>query len=302
MVMSRSLESDRGGPSLEIVHSKRCLEYSYAGHPENPSRVSKAGEILKELGYRFVEPKPASDEDLLRAHTKDWIERVRRGGSFDADTPGSADIYEYARLSAGRALVAANAGGLSLLRPPGHHAGKAGRALCAATLGFCYFNNIAIAVRHLDEPTLILDIDGHHGNGTQEIFLGDSKVTYVSLHRIPHYPGTGLVSDKNCLNFPLSFDAGDEQYLKSLDTALRQVNMKRVEVIAISAGFDAHRGDLASLGLTSDCYREIGKRLRSLGKRVFGVLEGGYSGENIARDLNELIGGLEGRERSERSV
>jgi acetoin utilization deacetylase AcuC-like enzyme len=115
-------------------------------------------------------------------------------------------------------------------------------------------------------------------------------------------PGSGLTSEKNCLNFPLSFDVGDEKYLKTLDTALRQVDMKRIEVIAISAGFDAHNGDLASLGLTSDCYREIGKRLRSLGKKVFGVLEGGYSGENIARDLNELIRGLEGRELSERSV
>jgi len=285
---------------VEIVYSKRCLEYSYAGHLESPSRVRKAAEILKELGYAFVEPKPASDGDLLRAHTKHWVDRVRRGGFFDADTPGSRDIYEYASLSAGGALLASSIGGFSLLRPPGHHAGKAGRALGASSLGFCYFNNIAIAVRRLDEPTLILDIDGHHGNGTQEIFLGDSKVTYVSLHRIPHYPGTGLISENNCLNFPLPLDVGDEQYLKTLDAALRQVDMKRVEVIAISAGFDAHKGDLASLGLTSDCYREIGKRLRNLSKRVFGVLEGGYSGENIARDLNELIGGLEGRERSTR--
>jgi len=286
---------------MEIVYSKRCLDYSYAGHPENASRVREAAEIIRGLGYRFLEPGSASDEDLLRAHTKDWVDRVRRGGFFDADTPGSANIYEYATLSAGGALAAANALGFSLLRPPGHHAGKAGRALGAPTLGFCYFNNIAIAVRRLDERTLILDIDGHHGNGTQEIFLGDPKVTYVSLHRTPHYPGTGLVSDKNCLNFPLSFDVGDEKYLETLDAALRQVDMKRVEVIAISAGFDAHRGDLASLGLTSNCYREIGKRLGKLGKRVFGVLEGGYSGENIARDLNELISGLEDRKASERS-
>ena len=279
--------------TVEIVYSKRCLEYSYAGHPENPSRVCKAAEILKELGYAFVEPKPGSDEDLLRAHTKHWVDRVRRGGFFDADTPGSSDIYEYASLSAGGAVLAASLGGFSLLRPPGHHAGKAGLALGASTLGFCYFNNIAIAVRRLDEPTLILDIDGHHGNGTQEIFLGDPKVTYVSLHRIPYYPGSGLISDKNCLNFPLSFHVGDEKYLKTLDTALRQVEMKRVEVIAISAGFDAHKGDLASLGLTSDCYREIGRRIRNQGKKVFGVLEGGYSAENIAFDVNQLIQGLE---------
>jgi acetoin utilization deacetylase AcuC-like enzyme len=302
MVMSSSFEPDGGGPSLEVIHSKRCLEYSYPGHLESPERVEKAAEVLSKFGYSFLQPEPASEEDLLRVHSKNWVERVRRGGFFDADTPGARNIYEYAALAAGGAILAAKVVGFSLLRPPGHHAGKAGRALGASTLGFCYFNNIAIAVRRLDEPTLILDIDGHHGNGTQEIFLGDPKVTYVSLHRIPYYPGTGLISENNCLNFPLSFDVGDEKYLKTLDTALRQVDMKRVEVIAISAGFDAHKGDLASLGLTSDCYREIGKRLRNLDKRVFGVLEGGYSGENIARDLNELIGGLEGRERSERSV
>jgi acetoin utilization deacetylase AcuC-like enzyme len=302
MVMSPSFEPDGEGPSLEIVHSKRCLEYSYPGHLESPERVGNASELLSKFGYSFLQPEPASEEDLLRVHSRNWVERVRRGGLFDADTPGARNIYEYATLAAGGAILAATVVGFSLLRPPGHHAGKAGRALGASTLGFCYFNNLAIAVRRLNEPTLILDIDGHHGNGTQEIFLGDSKVTYVSLHRSPHYPGTGLISENNCLNFPLSFDVGDEKYLKTLDTALRQVDMKRVEVIAISAGFDAHKGDLASLGLTSDCYREIGKRLRNLGKRVFGVLEGGYSGENIARDLNEFIGGLEHRERSERSV
>jgi acetoin utilization deacetylase AcuC-like enzyme len=260
--------------TVEIVHSNRCLEYSYAEHPENPARVRKAAQILREIGYAFVEPKTASDRDLLLVHTKDWVDRVRRGGFLDPDTPGLRDIYEYASLSAGGALLASSVGGFSLLRPPGHHAGKAGRALGASTLGFCYFNNIAVAVRRLDEPALVLDIDGHHRNGTQEIFLGDPKVTYVSLHRIPYYPGTGLISENNCLNFPLSFDIGDEKYLKTLNRALGQVDMKRVEVIAISAGFDAHRGDLASLSLTSDCYREIGRRLRSLGKRVFGVLEG----------------------------
>jgi acetoin utilization deacetylase AcuC-like enzyme len=300
--MPSNLELDREGPSLEIAYSKMCLEYSYPGHLESPERVGKASEILSRFGYSFLQPEPASEEDLLRVHSRNWVERVRKGGSFDADTPGAKNIYEYATLAAGGAILAATVSGFSLLRPPGHHAGKTGRALSASTLGFCYFNNIAIAVRRLDEPALILDIDGHHGNGTQEIFLGDPKVTYLSLHRVPHYPGTGLTSENNCLNFPLSFDVGDEEYLRTLDAALRQVKMKRVEVIAISAGFDAHKRDLASLGLTSDCYREIGKILRSLGKRVFGVLEGGYSGENIARDLNELIGGFEGRERSERSV
>jgi len=160
-------------------------------------------------------------------------------------------------------------------------------------LGFCYFNNIAIAVKSLDLATLILDIDGHHGNGTEEIFFGDPKVTYISLHRYPHYPGTGLRSRGNCLNFPLPYPAGDSLYLKTLDKALSQVDMKSVEAVGISAGFDAHQGDLASLGLSSEGYREIGRKAEALGKPTFGVLEGGYIGENISRDLHELIQGLE---------
>jgi len=273
------------------------LEYSWPGHIEGPERVEKAFEFLKER-YEFLEPEPASVEDLLKVHSREYVDLIKnaRAGSYlDGDTPVPEDIYEYARLSAGGAITAAKEKGFSLMRPPGHHAGRDGRALGAPTLGFCYFNNIAIAVRSLDLPTLILDIDGHHGNGTQEIFLGDPKVRYISLHRFPHYPGTGLQSQGNCLNFPLSYSTGDSIYLKTLDKALNQVDTKGIEVIGISAGFDAHQGDLASLGLSAEGYREIGRKVGALGKPTFGVLEGGYVGENISRDLHELIQGLEGR-------
>jgi acetoin utilization deacetylase AcuC-like enzyme len=163
----------------------------------------------------------------------------------------------------------------------------------ASTLGFCYFNNIAIAVKTLGKKTLILDIDGHHGNGTQEIFQGDPKVAFISLHLYPTYPGTGFKSEGNCLNFPLSYSTGDSLYLQTLEKALSQVDMANVEVVAISAGFDAHQGDLASLGLTVEGYREIGRRVGALGKPVFGVLEGGYVGDYVGRDLHELISGIE---------
>jgi acetoin utilization deacetylase AcuC-like enzyme len=103
------------------------------------------------------------------------------------------------------------------------------------------------------------------------------------------------MSQGNCLNFPLSYPAGDSLYLKTLDKALSQVNMKSIEVVGISAGFDAHQGDLASLGLSSEGYREIGRKIGTLEKPTFGVLEGGYIGENISRDLHELIQGLEGK-------
>lgn len=272
-----------------IVFSEKCLEYSYFGHVEDPDRVREAHSILEKEGYEFLVPQPVSQSDLLNVHSKDWVERVRRGGFFDGDTPGGANIFEYASLSAGGAVIAAEKKAFSLMRPPGHHAGINGRAMGAPTLGFCYLNNVAIAVRHLNKPALILDIDGHHGNGTEEIFKGDSHVTVISLHRVGIYPGTGYDSDRNCLNFPFSTPPGDEKYLATLDQALSQVDVDCFDVIALSAGFDCHRGDLASLGLTSVCFQKVGKRIRDLGKHTFGVLEGGYIGENVGEDLHELL-------------
>jgi acetoin utilization deacetylase AcuC-like enzyme len=280
---------------MKIIFSQKCLEYSWPGHIERPERVRKALEFLREQ-YDFLEPKPASQEDLLLVHSREHVDRVKNaeaGSYLDGDTPAPENIYEYARLSAGAAFLAAKDEGFSLMRPPGHHAGINGAALRVATLGFCYFNNIAIAVRKLGVPTLILDIDGHHGNGTQEIFQGDPKITFVSLHRYPHYPGTGLMSQGNCLNFPLSYPVGDSLYVETLQKAINQVKMTNIELVGISAGFDAHQGDLASLGLTHEGYREIGRLAGSLGKPVFGVLEGGYIGEFVGRDVHELIQGIE---------
>jgi len=272
----------------KIIFSEKCLGYG-SWHIEGPERVRKAHEVLKEKGYEFLTPEPASEEDLLKAHDVDYVWNLKKGLVEDPDTPAYDNIYEFARLSAGGAILAAKVGGFSIMRPPGHHCGKNGAALGAYTRGFCYLNNIAIAVKHLDKPTLILDIDGHHGNGTQEIFQGESKVMYVSLHRHPHYPGTGNISEGNVLNFPLWADCGDEAYLETLDKALSQVDVDVFEVVAVSAGFDTHVGDLASLGLTEKGYREIGKRIAGLGKHTFFVLEGGYQGENIGNDINQLL-------------
>jgi acetoin utilization deacetylase AcuC-like enzyme len=278
---------------MKIVFSRRCLEYYEPWHPESPVRVREAYNCLKEKGYEFIEPTPASYEDLLRAHTAAYIDRVRTGNFHDPDSPPIENIYEYASLSAGGAIMAARVNGFSLMRPPGHHAGRSGRALGASSLGFCYFNNLAIAVRSLDKRSLILDIDGHHGNGTQEIFLGDEKVTYVSLHRSPHYPGTGLRSEANCLNFPLRRNTGDELYLKTLEKALDQTDMKHVEMVAISAGFDAHENDpMASLGLSTECYRKIGGKIGSLNLPTFATLEGGYNTKDLGRNIHGFLQGL----------
>jgi acetoin utilization deacetylase AcuC-like enzyme len=272
----------------KIVFSEKCLEYG-SWHIESPQRVREAYEILKERGYEFITPEPAREGDLLKVHDQEYIELLKRGAIEDPDTPAYENIYEYARLSAGAAILAAEIQGFSLMRPPGHHAGRYGIALGAYTKGFCYINNIAVAVKHLDKPTLILDIDGHHGNGTQEIFHGDPKVVYVSLHRHPHYPGTGAYSEANCLNFPLPADCGEAVYLKTLEEALRKVDMQKIEVIAVSAGFDAYAGDLASLGLTEKTYKRIGEILASFEKPTFFVLEGGYVGENIGKCTDEML-------------
>lgn len=276
----------------KIVFSEKCLGYG-SWHIEGPERVRRAAEILKSLTYEFIEPELASEEDLLRVHDADYIWNVKKGLVEDPDTSAYENIYEFARLSAGGAIKAAETSGFSIMRPPGHHAGRNGAALGAYTRGFCYLNNIAVAVKHLNKQTLILDIDGHHGNGTQEIFLGDNKVTYISLHRHPNYPGTGAVSEKNCFNFPLPPDCGDKLHLKTLDKALNLVNADKFEVIAVSAGFDTHAGDLASLGLTEKSYWEIGKRIGFLNKSTFFVLEGGYSGDNMGKDIDQLLKGFE---------
>jgi len=276
----------------KIVFSEKCLNYG-DWHVEGPTRVKMAHDVLKERNYEFLEPTPASEADVLRVHEADYIWKLKKGLVEDADTPAYADIYDYARLSAGGALLAAETNGFSLMRPPGHHAGRSGAALDVYTRGFCYVNNIAVAVKALGKAALILDVDGHHGNGTQEIFQGDENVVYVSLHRYPHYPGTGFHSEGNCLNFPLPADCGEQRYLETLDEALSIVDLGKVEIMAVSAGFDTHRKDLASLGLTEESYREIGKRIGILKKPTFFVLEGGYMGEQNGRDIDQLLRGYE---------
>jgi acetoin utilization deacetylase AcuC-like enzyme len=271
-----------------IVFSEKCLGYG-SWHIEGPERVRKAQEVLKKKGYSFLAPEPAAEEDLVKVHDHEYVWMVKKSMVEDGDTPAYDNIFEYARLSAGGAILAAEVKGFSIMRPPGHHAGLYGAALGAATRGFCYFNNIAIAVKHISKPTLILDIDGHHGNGTQEIFYGDKHVTYLSLHRHPNYPGTGVISELNCLNFPLPPDCGNEVYLKTLDNALKQLQMDKFEVVAVSAGFDTYAGDLASLGLTEKGYWEIGKRVRSLNRPTFFVLEGGYQGEHVGNAIDQLL-------------
>jgi acetoin utilization deacetylase AcuC-like enzyme len=276
----------------KIVYSEKCLGYG-TWHIEGPQRVKVAHEILQAKGYEFVEPKPASDYEVLSVHDADYLFNVKKGLVEDPDTPAYKDIYEFAQLSAGGALLASKINGFSLMRPPGHHVGRCGAALGVYTRGFCYLNNIAIAVKESKKRTLILDIDGHHGNGTQEIFQGDDKVVYLSLHQSPNYPGTGDFTEDNCINFSLPGDLGGKRYLETLDKALGMVDLSKFEVVAVSAGFDTHKGDLATLGLVEQDYFDIGKRVAKLKKPAFFVLEGGYVGGTVGIDIDSFLKGYE---------
>ncbi|MBI5573007.1 MAG: histone deacetylase [Elusimicrobia bacterium] len=282
---------------MKIIYSEKAAEYNIPGHPEAPFRVLKTKEFLKKTGVKFVVPNKAKEKDILLAHTEELLNLVKSENFFDADTPSFKDVYENALLSAGSAIDASdyamkNEFAFSLMRPPGHHAGRNSLG------GFCYFNNIAVAVKHLISqspncPIAILDIDVHHGNGTQDIFLGDEQVLFVSLHQVPLYPGTGQSSEKNCFNFPLSPGTDETSYLKTLDTAIEKIIKFSPKVVGISAGFDTYEGDpLANLQLKKNSYKKIAKKISEIKAGKFAVLEGGYS-----RDLPELIGNfLEGIE------
>jgi acetoin utilization deacetylase AcuC-like enzyme len=276
----------------KIVYSEKCLGYG-TWHIEGPQRVRIAHEILQSKGYKFLEPTAATEEQVSSVHDMEYLWNLKKGLVEDSDTPAYDKIFEFARLSAGGALLASKIGGFNLTRPPGHHVGKYGAALGVYTRGFCYLNNIAIAVKESGKKTLILDIDGHHGNGTQEIFLGDKKVTYISVHQSPNYPGTGQTTEANCINYALQPNVGREVYLSTLDTALSCVDSGKFEALAVSAGFDTHSCDLASLGLVTDDYVEIGKRIAKLNLPTFFVLEGGYNGQNLGADVDALLRGYE---------
>jgi acetoin utilization deacetylase AcuC-like enzyme len=276
----------------QIVYSEKCLGYG-TWHIEGPERVRVAAEILKEKGYDFLEPKPATEDDLLTVHDPEYLWALKKGLVEDADTPAFSNIYEYASLSVGGALLASQINGFSLMRPPGHHVGRYGAALDVSTRGFCYLNNIAIAVKKLSKKTLILDFDGHHGNGTQEVFQGDPKVVYLSLHSSPNYPGTGRSSEGNIINFVLPSDTQGKLYLQTLDKAIGMVDLDKVEVVAVSCGFDTHAGDLATLGLVEPDYWQIGKRIAQMKKPAFFVLEGGYVGEKVGLDIDSFLRGFE---------
>ncbi len=288
---------------MVIIHSPRCLDYSAPGHPETPERVRSAVARLHRESHTWLTPVACAEADLLRVHTPAHVAAVKAGSFSDADTPVFAGIFEIAQLAAGAAIQAAEEAlavrpVFSLMRPPGHHAES------DRVMGFCYFNNIAVAVARVlaGKPTArvaILDFDCHHGNGTEEIFAGNDRVLFVSLHQSPCYPNTGLESAGNCVNYPLPPDTKPAEFLAAVDDALARIESFRPDVLAVSAGFDAYKEDpITDMALEIDTYCDIGTRIgRYSHGRVpcFAVLEGGYARE-FAECVEAFVRGWEHRQ------
>jgi acetoin utilization deacetylase AcuC-like enzyme len=279
------------------------LEHETGAHPEGPGRIPAIEREMERrdwLGYERREAPEVTREQLCAVHPASYVDEVRAmsergGGSFDPDTVASPGSYVAALHAAGGAcalvdaLVSGDASvGFCGMRPPGHH------ALPTVAMGFCLFNNVAVAAQHaLDslglERVFVLDWDVHHGNGTNDIFNESDDVLFASIHQFPWYPGTGPLDDVGVaagegytINLPAPTGSGDEVWLSYVEHIVVPAALEfQPQLVLVSAGFDAHRHDpLGSCMLDESSFAAMARWVRhvgdSVGAPVGALLEGGY--------------------------
>jgi len=307
-------------PPVLVIEDPTFLEHrSPEGHPERPQRLEAVGRALAafEPSLERRTPRPADDDELLAIHGADHLRHVARAVSrapalLDPDTFVSARSEEVARLAAGSAIDLALASsrpgagvGIAAVRPPGHHAER------DRAMGFCLFNNVAVAARALQaraglEKVMIIDWDVHHGNGTQHSFQADPSVLYFSTHQYPYYPGTGDVREIGegagigaTVNVPMPAGCGDAEYVGVMQRVLAPVARSFApDMILVSCGFDAHADDpLASMEVSGGGFLEMTRIVRALADelcagRLCFVLEGGYALSGLTSGTEAVLTGL----------